>query len=149
MNLQEREVASLREQVKNLTEERDFLTEKLAYVEGALLGTSDAWLLAGERLRMTPHQVRIIRCLLKRHNREVATKEAIHTAMYLDRPDDWPDPKVLDVQVCKMRRILPPDTIETVWGRGYRLSDAGREWLEDQLRDILQEPNGQEVPSGN
>jgi hypothetical protein len=43
--------------------------------------------------------------------------------------DDWATPKILDVIMCKMRSKLKPHgiTVETVWGRGYRLSRKARE----------------------
>jgi DNA-binding response OmpR family regulator len=45
-------------------------------------------------------------------------------ATMVDRPyADWPDPDVVDVQICKIRQRLGPDSpfkIETVWGVGYR-----------------------------
>jgi hypothetical protein len=43
--------------------------------------------------------------------------------------DDRATPKILDVIMCKMRTKLRPHgiTVETVWGRGYRLSRQARE----------------------
>lgn len=53
-----------------------------------------------------------------------APKERILEAIYAWRSDrEVPQPKILDVYVCKMRRKLAPlgVEIETVWGWGYRL----------------------------
>lgn len=33
--------------------------------------------------------------------------------------------KGLDVQICLLRKVLPPDTIQTLWGHGYQMTPAG------------------------
>lgn len=51
-------------------------------------------------------------------------KEALHDFIYGDRPEaDWPELKIVDVFICKLRGKLRPIgiEIETVWGQGYRL----------------------------
>jgi len=55
-----------------------------------------------------------------------SAKGALLDALYDDH-DDPPEPKVLDVMVCQMRKKLPPGAISTVWGLGYVLTGAGRE----------------------
>jgi DNA-binding response OmpR family regulator len=57
----------------------------------------------------------------------VLTRAAMMSALY--GSDDWATPKILDVIMCKMRSKLKPHgiTVETVWGRGYRLSRQARE----------------------
>ena len=45
---------------------------------------------------------------------------------------DEPEPKIIDVFVCKLRKKLTKATggesyIETVWGRGYTLRDPAEE----------------------
>lgn len=58
----------------------------------------------------------------------VLSKEMILQQMYTEGIDDEPEMKIIDVFVCKLRRKLQdahPDAgafIETVWGRGYRLT---------------------------
>jgi two-component system cell cycle response regulator CtrA len=52
----------------------------------------------------------------------IVTKEM--SLDYLYRDTDEPDPKIIDVFVCKLRKKLAQTTggnhyIETVWGRGY------------------------------
>lgn len=42
---------------------------------------------------------------------------------------DEPEIKIIDVFICKLRKKLPPNLIETVWGRGYVLRDGDREAL--------------------
>lgn len=40
--------------------------------------------------------------------------------MCFDRREaDWPEPKTVDVQICKLRRKLDGLTIRTVQGCGY------------------------------
>lgn len=61
----------------------------------------------------------------------VLSKEMLLTQMYTGGVDDEPEMKIIDVFVCKLRKKLTeihPDAekfIETVLGRGYRLSEQG------------------------
>lgn len=56
----------------------------------------------------------------------VATKQQIMAAIY-GSDEDAPEIKIVDVFVCKLRKKLPPtETIETVWGTGYRFVDASK-----------------------
>lgn len=93
----------------------------------ALLMGADDW----PALGIPPQHERLLRVLYKR---PVATKEMLYHALYWDRPDcDLPSEKIIDVQICKLRQRLPQAGVETVWGRGYRLSDEGRAWLEARI----------------
>ena len=40
--------------------------------------------------------------------------------------DDERLPKIIDVWLCRARKALGHDAIETVWGHGLKLTDAGR-----------------------
>lgn len=56
----------------------------------------------------------------------VLTRRYVYEQLYWDRPEHAiPDPKILDVLICKVRAKLEsyklPVTIETVWGRGWIL----------------------------
>lgn len=53
----------------------------------------------------------------------LVTREQLYTAMYFDRhADEYPAVKIMDVKICKLRKKLPANnTIETVWGLGWRL----------------------------
>ena len=50
-------------------------------------------------------------------------------------PGEYPEthPKIIDVQICKMRRKLTPIgiSIETVWGEGYRLAGDARQIIDE------------------
>lgn len=68
-----------------------------------------------------------------------ATKSRIFDAVYaMRRGDETPEMKIVDVFVCKLRRKLWPYDIEieTVWGWGYRMSQASREKLAE-LRSAI------------
>lgn len=60
--------------------------------------------------------------------REMATKPALMTLLYSDRPNEEPDIKIVDVFVCKMRAKLEPFGIEitTMWGTGYAMTPASK-----------------------
>lgn len=57
--------------------------------------------------------------------REVATKEAIMSALYSLRADAGPEIKIVDVFICKMRKKLTCHGVDirTVWGQGYSLAN--------------------------
>lgn len=65
----------------------------------------------------------IIVAALAKHG--VASKARIYDALYgLCLEQDRPEPKIIDVFVCKVRHKLRPHGIEikTVWGRGYEMT---------------------------
>lgn len=66
---------------------------------------------------LTPKEERVLRAVLG--HREVATKEFILDSVYGGR--DEPEPKIVDVFVCKVRKKLGlhARVIQTVWGRGW------------------------------
>lgn len=74
--------------------------------------------------KLTPSEQRVLTCLV---GNTVATRDAILDALYAGRPSE-PEPKIIDVFVCRLRQKLKPlgVSILTVWGRGYQLSDDSR-----------------------
>lgn len=72
----------------------------------------------------------------------VVTKEAVYQVMYGLR-DDPPEVKIMDVWVCKLRKKLKPwgVLIETVWGRGWTISDEVRDRIADM--EIVQSTSGE------
>lgn len=72
---------------------------------------------------LTGQMMRLFGCLMAR---ELMTSDAAMAAMYGDRAngDDEPQPKIVDVQICKMRARLKPFgiSIETRWGQGHYLT---------------------------
>ena len=64
--------------------------------------------------------------LLSLRKGTILTKEMFLDHLY--REMDEPEPKIIDIFVCKLRKKLAQATggnhyIETVWGRGYTLRD--------------------------
>jgi DNA-binding response OmpR family regulator len=55
------------------------------------------------------------------------TKETILSRLYQD-DDGWPEAKIIDVTICKIRKRLAPlgIKVETMWSRGYRMAPACR-----------------------
>lgn len=82
------------------------------------------------RWRLTLIQERLF-CALVRAG--TLSKEQCWNAMYFDRRDSdlQPELKIVDVVICKLRQKLTPFgvEIETLWGRGYGLDQATREWF--------------------
>jgi len=96
--------------------------------------TPDAELEWLGRLGFTTYHARFISMLVKCP--KVLSKGAAYEGLYGERHDaEQPDLKILDVYLCKIRerfRRIPdcPDSvIETVWGRGWILTESGRAWL--------------------
>ena len=79
-------------------------------------------------LKVSPLERRMLRCLYDAGGLNVP-KDALFWAMYHDRngETELPDIKIIDIYVCKLRKVLKGSDwkIETVWGEGYRLVEAG------------------------
>lgn len=68
--------------------------------------------------------------------REVVQKHAMWNLLYGGKSEcDWPEPKIMDVNICKLRKILGPLGVEivTVWGIGWHVKAEHR----NRLRDLL------------
>lgn len=104
-----------------LRAENDVLRERIACLEEQLVATKQLPM----EWRLTVQEARVFGVLV---NRELATKEAIMSGLYIDRGVDEAEQKIVDVFICKIRKKLKPFgvRIETVWGRGYRLGPAER-----------------------
>ncbi|HYD87135.1 MAG TPA: helix-turn-helix domain-containing protein [Vitreimonas sp.] len=75
---------------------------------------------------LTESEARLFAVLLAR---PLATKDALHAALYGDDPDGGAELKIIDVLICKVRGKLKRRglaAIETVWGVGYQLAPAAR-----------------------
>jgi DNA-binding response OmpR family regulator len=79
-------------------------------------------------LRCTPRQQRCLD-MLERANGRVVNRNAMREAMYpppMDEPIDFEN--LLKVTVCQLRKIMGSGQdrprIDTVWGKGYRLTRA-------------------------
>lgn len=94
------------------------------------------------KLPLTPSEGRLMMVMLKR---PLMTKQMALDALYMDRGGDWPDIKIIDVYICKIKKKLRRSErwsdikIETVWGRGYCLSDYSKTLLEAYM-DMGEKP---------
>jgi two-component system, cell cycle response regulator CtrA len=76
--------------------------------------------------------------------REVADKTSMWTLLYGDLPEcDWPEPKILDVNICKLRKHLNEHgvTINTIWGVGWHVVPEHR----SKLKELLGIPGDENV----
>lgn len=82
----------------------------------------------GVPLHVTPKEYQILELLSLRKGQAVS-KEMFLNHLYGGL--DEPDPRVIDVYVCALRKklsmALGKEHISTMWGRGYRLSDDSDE----------------------
>ena len=79
----------------------------------------------GQTVHLTTKEYAILELLVLRQGMTI-TKEMFINQMYNGL--DEPDPKIVDVFVCRLRKKVADLTsgdnyIETVWGRGYTLKD--------------------------
>jgi len=75
-----------------------------------------------DALKLEPLHAQIVGMLFMR---EFVTRDGLYTVLYTGRPEsEWPDEKILDVQICKLRPHLKPHGIEikTKWGEGWSMS---------------------------
>src|SRR5690625_2192593 len=97
----------------------------------------------GERIRLSGREHAIFTHLALQPGR-VISKEQIYAAVY-GLLDSQPYAKVIDVYICKIRKKLEETTgnkyIETVYGRGYKLSDPYKE-KDARTRSSERRPNG-------
>lgn len=108
-----------------LRERIDWLEAENARLRALLVGDDRHWRVA-QVFGLTAAEARVLACLLARPG---ATKDQIYEALCDGRPEpDHPQPKLMDVLICKIRKKLEPYavTITTLWGVGWRLEAADR-----------------------
>jgi two-component system cell cycle response regulator CtrA len=79
---------------------------------------------AGRHVHLTGREYQLLELLALRKGATL-TREAMLDSLYGGR--DEPELKIIDVFICKLRAKLEgarSGRIETVWGRGYRLTDG-------------------------
>ncbi len=118
--------------VEKLEQENDELRERIRVHEEIVGIRIEVPLVFG----LTSHEAMLFGLLLKR---DLVTKEMAMLGLYGDRPNLDPEIKIVDVYICKARKKLKRFgvEIETVWGRGFRLtaeSKAIAQGLLDQAR---------------
>lgn len=123
-----------RNRIRHLEERNALLEEQNKQLQEHLYDMRDisGWIDLVVKCKLTTAEERVLRLLYK-HKQGVITKSVIWAAMYSDRLDrDWPDAKIVDVWVCKLRFKLPDKTyIQTSWGRGYVLTPEGRAFVQN------------------
>ena len=88
-----------------------------------LLDTRAARVLVdGQPLLLTSHEFKLLSLLMQRKG-EVLSRTELAEHIYAQ--DSERDSNTIEVFVGRLRKKLPPDSIETVRGLGYRLVDAG------------------------
>lgn len=118
----DRYVTSLENQVEALKQKVASLETELSEGRTGIIPTS---------LRLTAKEATLLKTLYERP--DVVRKEVLWDELYALLPNGGPEPKIIDVFICKMRRKLRSHgiTIETVWGRGYRLPAESKKRLEE------------------
>ena len=85
-------------------------------------------------LDATPQQCEIVGFMMKR---AVATRDALLTVLFGNRPEcDHPEPKLIDVQMVKVKRALGKVgiSVQTEWGYGgWSLSRADKARLKAMM----------------
>lgn len=115
------------------------LQDRVAELE-ALLGVSDDALFRFRALKLRPYECRILSFIEKQTG--TARRQAIYTALFGNRPEcDQPDIRLVDVYLCRIRRVLRPIGIEivTVFNVGWALTATDKAklnaWLEGENYD--------------
>ena len=97
-------------------------TKKVGEVEVDFIGKTAK--VCGQHIHFTNSEYVVIELLV---SGRMTSKSQIHERMYGARTDDWPDIKIVDVMVSKIRKKIRAfgggDPIVTHWGRGYVLED--------------------------
>ncbi|WP_447921447.1 response regulator transcription factor [Achromobacter aegrifaciens] len=75
----------------------------------------------GQALSLTSHEFKVLAVLMQRAG-EVISRSELAEHVYAQDHDR--DSNTIDVFIARLRKKLPPDTIETVRGLGYRLACA-------------------------
>lgn len=96
--------------------------EGLAEMRALKLGTGKG---ARTEWGLTPKETIVFGVLMAR---EIATKDALYIALYSGQARSGPDPKVVDVFVCKLRSKVERHgvIVENRWGEGWFLSPASK-----------------------
>jgi DNA-binding response OmpR family regulator len=136
-------VTSFAEEIRLRDQKIRFLEEEIATLKNEIVllkevVTPDLNTAVEMRLKITRTEAALLSMFIR--NPVILTKEAAYLALYGGRTGEWPEIKILDVLVCKFKKRLhdqgaPMPLTETIWGRGWRLTDEGRDWLENRLSD--------------
>lgn len=114
--------------VSSLEHQVETLKEKVAALEAELTEGRKASLPAC--LRLTAKECALLKML---YERAQVTRMTLWNELYSHLPNGGPEPKIIDVFICKMRRKLKPHGIgiETIWGQGYRMTPENKARLDE------------------
>ncbi|MGI2031961.1 winged helix-turn-helix domain-containing protein [Rhizobium panacihumi] len=91
--------------------------ETIRQITNALAVAPAAFL---DELGLTKTEAEVLRILVAKRG-QVVTKDSLLTLLYMSRPDEAPEEKIIDVYVCKLRAKLPETCqIKTRHGSGYQ-----------------------------
>lgn len=130
-------IAELRDYIirktgKPIDPDVDFLTTQIEVLSAA--GPTD---IALPELDLSRKEQQILNLLSSRPG-HVFGRDAIMNALYFDQPNDWPEPKIIDIYICRIRNRFraadSPVSIETIWGMGWKL-------VQKRARDAKKFPN--------
>lgn len=113
--------------------ELEYLRDRVVQLEEAL-GVKVA---LPNELGLTPLEGRIVGALVKR---EIVNKDMLYAVLYADRLEHHqPDPKTIDVHMCKLRRKLKPKGIRIYcrYGVGYYMDKDDRQDLKSKLEELV------------
>jgi DNA-binding response OmpR family regulator len=84
-----------------------------------------------DALGVEPLHAQILGMLI---SRDFVTRDGLYTVLYQGRPEcEWPEDKILDVQICKLRAHLKRRDIDlpiqTKWGEGWSMTREAKAWL--------------------
>jgi hypothetical protein len=99
-------------------------------------------ILLQDRLGITPQQAAILFALYRAAPRTLGRLDLIEASNGLERDGGE---GVAGVQICRIRQRIGPERIETVWGRGFRMSEMGVDLCD---RVLAGEPLGINLPAG-
>ncbi len=104
---------------RQLREENEMLRERVRQLESELVPAHFSFPV---KYRLTGSEAVVLRRLMAT---EVASPRSIILALYSDRSEDYPEPSIVNVWICKIRKKLRPFgiSIQNIWGEGYRLEN--------------------------
>lgn len=129
-------------ELERLRNENDFLKEQVKLLREALVPHKGMAL--SLIFTMTTREADILAMLI---SKSFVTRESLLVGLYSALPDDWPDVKIIDVFISKLRTKLkrfhaadpekyPLIEIKTVWGRGYYIEDEIRKLVNAKIDEV-------------
>ena len=113
------------------------LEEKVAYLE-AELGLSDSIQLEMKMrsaFALMPTDAKVLATFYSARAGRPLTREHLDDIISTFSCREH-ETKVVEVYICRIRKILGYASIENIWGRGYRLSPEGREKVSSAIEPV-------------